>query len=75
MQIPNEHDEPEILNPAWLAMRANGRLDHPLSAALVKDQNPDTSTVLSMHDDWIIMDDAGPRRLVGSSFEPLLAEK
>jgi hypothetical protein len=77
VQIPTEHDEPDIVNPAWLAMRSDGRMDHPLSDALVKDQKPEACTLRAVHDEWLVIDEAGPRRLVGSLFEPLLlpAEK
>ena len=72
VEIPTEHDEPDIVNPAWLAMRGDGRMDHPLPDALVKDQKPDACKLQAIHDEWLVIDDAGPRRLVGSLFEPLL---
>jgi hypothetical protein len=72
VQIPTEHDEPEVVNPAWLALRPDGRMERPLPPALIRDQKADACTLLSMHDDWVVSDDAGLRRLVGTGFVPLL---
>jgi hypothetical protein len=73
VQIPTEHaDDPDLINPAWLALRSDGRMERPLPAALIRDQKPDACTLFSIHDEWIVNDEAGPRRLVGSRFEPLL---
>ena len=77
VQISNELDEPERIEPAWLALRANGRMEHVLGEAVTRDQKPERCTLNSLADDWIINDESGPRRLVGLNFEPLLtpAEK
>jgi hypothetical protein len=77
VQIPNEHDEPEIIQPAWLALRPDGRMEHPLSETITRDQKPEACTLNSLGDDWINNDESGPRRLVGLNFETLLtpAEK
>lgn len=72
VQIPTEHEEPDIVSPAWLAMRGDGRVEHPLPPALVRDQTPDACTLRAVADEWVVIDEAGPRRLVGSLFEPLL---
>jgi hypothetical protein len=73
VQIPTEHDEPDILNPAWLAMHSDGRVDRPLPPALINDQKPDACTLRCVRDEWIVDDDAGFRHLVGNAFEPILS--
>jgi hypothetical protein len=73
VQMPTENgDDPELINPAWLALRADGRMERPLPPALIRDQKPDACTLFSIHDEWIVNDEAGPRRLAGNRFEPLL---
>jgi hypothetical protein len=72
VEIPTEHDEPDLISPAWLAMRGDGRMEHTLPDALVKDQKPEACTLSVVHDEWLTIDDLGPRRLVGNLFEPLL---
>jgi hypothetical protein len=72
VQIPSERDEPDVLSPAWLALRPDGRMEHPLPTALIHDQKPDACTLFSQRDEWLVNDDAGIRRLVGNLFEPLL---
>ncbi len=73
VQIPTEHDQPDIVDPAWLALRNDGRFDGPLPAVLVRDQTPEACTLQAIHDEWIINDGAGPRRLTGNGFEPILS--
>jgi hypothetical protein len=74
VEIPNEHDEPDLLNPAWLALRPDGRMERPLTAAIVIDQKPEACTLISWRDEWIVNDALGPRRLVGPRYEPLLTD-
>jgi hypothetical protein len=73
VQIPTEKEDPQELVPAWLALRSDGRMERPLIPALVADQKPQACTLYSYRDDWVVNDDAGPRRLLGSAFEPLLS--
>jgi hypothetical protein len=72
VQIATERDEPELVNPAWLALRPDGRMERPLSATLVANQNPQSPTIFSLHDEWIRTDESGPGRLVVNRFEPIL---
>jgi len=74
VQIPTETDEPEIINPAWLALRPDGRMQRPLPPSLIRDQKPDACTLFSVRDEWLVNDDTGPRRLVGNTFQPLLLD-
>jgi len=48
-------------------------MERPLPAALIRDQKPDACTLFSLRDEWIVNDEAGPRRLIGNSFQPLLS--
>jgi hypothetical protein len=73
VEIPTEHDEPDILDPAWLAMHSDGRIDRPLPPALIQDQQPNACTIRCVRDEWIVSDDAGFRHLVGNLFEPILS--
>jgi hypothetical protein len=73
VQVPTEQDEPDVINPAWLALRSDGRMERALPTAMIQDQKPDACTLTSVHDEWVINDDAGPRHWVGSKFEPLLS--
>jgi hypothetical protein len=73
VEIPTEHDEPDILNPAWLAMHSDGRVDRPLPPPLIADQQPNACTLRCVRDEWIVNDDAGFRHLVGNLFEPILS--
>ena len=74
VQVPTEQEEPEVINPAWLALRPDGRTERALPAAMIQDQKPDACTLTSVRDEWVVNDDLGPRHWVGSKFEPLLAD-
>jgi hypothetical protein len=73
VQIPSDHEEPDVVNPAWLTLRPDGRMERPLPAALVRDQKPDSCTLLPLRDEWLVCDEAGPRRFFGNDLEPLLS--
>jgi hypothetical protein len=65
-------DIDETVVPAWLAVRADGRVDRPLPPALVADQLPDACTLHTVSDEWLVIDPAGPRRFIGNALVPML---
>jgi hypothetical protein len=73
VQIPTEQGEPALVDPAWIIQRADGRMERPLPPALVQDQKPDATTLVPAKDEWIVNDEAGPRRFFGNALEPLLS--
>ena len=71
--IPTDReDDPQTVNPAWLAVHADGRVDRPLPPALVADQRPDACTLRTAADEWLVVDAAGPRRFFGNGLVPML---
>ena len=72
VQVATARDQPDVIAPAWLVLRPDGHMERPLSAAIVRDQQPNACTLISLHDEWLVADAAGIRRFTGNTFEPLL---
>jgi hypothetical protein len=72
ISIPNGDRDPQTVTPAWICIRPGGRVDRALPAALVKDITPENCPLIAEHDDWVICDDAGPRRFFGNAWVPLV---
>ena len=73
VRVPIADGTWDTVTPAWLCLRADGRLDRPLSANLVGDQNPAAATLSAYHDEWLITDAVGVRRWDGVRFVPLVS--
>ncbi len=74
VRIPRGEDQTETVAPAWLCLRADGRIDRALPATLVADQTPDACHLRLVRDDWYVCDSQGVRKFIGDGFVPLVRE-